>query len=297
MVATIFDGLIQNFAVCRLLGASFDIQKDFHPYILNPYDNEEILIILDPPHMIKLIRNCIGTLKTLYHVDGTKIEWKYFEALEELRSKCDIVTHKITKQHILFGKNIMNVSLATQLISESAAKSMETFHTLADTKSIFEGCEGTVKFTRRFDNLFDVFNSTSDSNQSIFKTPIDEKSKEHIYTFLDETINYIMNLRVSSPKGESVLKIRRKTAFVGFIVNITNLKQIYSKYVESHKIQILETQKLNQDPLENMYGRIRTTCLGKDWYFSYCLNIFFDQIFFLFKFIRFSLLSQISMSN
>lgn len=263
VLAVIFDGLGQNFTVCRLLGASFEFQKNFHPYILNPYNGEEVLIILDPPHMVKLIRNCIGNKKTLYHTDGTKIEWKFYEALEELRAKSDIVTHKITKQHILFEKNIMNVSLATQLLSESAAKSMETFLSLPHTKNIFEGCEATVEFTRRFNNLFDIFNSKSDSKFNIFKSPIKQQNKDQIFGYLDETINYIMNLRVESPQGESVLNFRRKTAFIGFIINITNLKQIYLKYVE---------QTLNQDPLENLFGRIRTTCLGKYFFFRIQTN-------------------------
>lgn len=266
IVAVVFDGLIQNFAICKLLGASFDVQADFHPFILNPHDNEEILIILDMPHMIKLLRNCIGTKKTLWHIDGTKIEWKYFEALEELRSKCDIVTHKITKKHILFEKNIMNVELATQIFSESAASSLETFLSLPDTKDIFEGCEGTAQCARRFNNLFDIFNSKADPKYNIFKTPINEHSKDEIFKYLDETIKYIMNLRVESPQGTSVLKIRRKTAFLGCIINITNLKQLYVNYVETNKIPMLETQRLNQDPLENMFERIRTVCIG-----NYCL--------------------------
>lgn len=263
ILAIIFDGLIQNFTVCRLLGASFDIQKDFHPYILNPHDGEEVLIILDPPHMIKLIRNYIGQKKILYHADGSTIEWKYFEALEELRSKCDIVTHKITRKHILFEKNIMNVSLATQILSESAAKSMETFLSLPATKNLFEGCERSIEFTRRFDNLFNIFNSKSDPKHNIFKSPINERSKIQIFAFLDETINYIMNLKDTSPQGKCVLQTRRKTGFLGFIINMTNLKHIISKYVDTNKIGKVETQKLNQDPLENLFGRIRTTCLGK----------------------------------
>lgn len=262
VIAVIFDGLFQNFTVCRLLGASFEVQKDFHPYILNPHDNEEILVLLDPPHMIKLIRNCIGTLKTLYHTNGTKIEWKYYEALEELRAKCDIVTHKITKKHILFDKNIMNVELATQLLSESGAKSMETFLLLPDTKGIFEGCESTANFSRRFNNIFDIFNSKMDSRYNIFKSPINKNSKDQIFAYLDDMIDYIMNLR-DSPQGKSVLQIRRKTGFLGFIINITNLKEMYSKYVETNKMHMLEMRLLNQDPLENLFGRIRTTCLGK----------------------------------
>lgn len=267
VLVVLFDGLQSNFTVCRLLGSSFDIDGDFAPYLLNPFDGEKVFIILDAPHMIKLIRNCIGTLKTLYVSNGKTSEWKFFEMLEDLRAKCDIVTHKITKQHILFTKNIMNVALATQLLSESAAKSMEHMLSLPETTSFFEGSEATIDFTRRFDKLFDVFNSSvSEGKKSIFKNPINDDSKDQIYEFLDETVDYIKNLKIS-PQGKSVLHSRRKTSYLGFILNIANLKEIRSEYVDTKKIDILPMRMLNQDPLENFFGRIRTTCLGKNKFF------------------------------
>lgn len=112
VIAITFDGLANNFTTCVLLGAIFNVDNNFRPYIINPITKKKVYIILDPPHMVKLLRNCIGTLKTLHHSDGFKIDWKFFEALIELESKCDIVTHKMTKDHVLFHNNIMNVRLA-----------------------------------------------------------------------------------------------------------------------------------------------------------------------------------------
>lgn len=263
VTSLIFDGLMGNFTTCKLLGASFDVDNDFRPFIFNPSNKSKIFILLDAPHMIKLVRNCIGKLKTLYCGDGTKIEWKYFEHLEQLRSRDDVVTHKITKQHILFDRNIMNISLATQLLSESTAKSMEKFVLLPQTKAMFEGCESTIDFTRRFDRLFDVLNSKSDSKGSIFKTTIDEGSKDEIFAYFDESIKYIQELK-ESREGKNILNCRRKTGFLGFIINMVNMKEIYLTYVQSKKMNILATRRLNQDPLENFYGRIRTTCLGNN---------------------------------
>lgn len=268
VLVVLFDGLQSNFTVYRLLGASFDIDGDFAPYIFNPFDGEIFFIILDVPHMIKLIRNCIGTLKTSYLTNGATIEWKFFEMLEELRVKCNKVTHKITKQLILFTKNIMNVALATQLLSESAAKSMELLLSLPETKSLFEGSEAMIDFFRRFDKLFDILNSSvAEDKKSIFKNPINDDSKDQIYAFLDETIHYIKNLRIS-PQGKSVLYSRRKTAYVGFVLNMVNLKEIRSKYLDTKKIDVLPMRMLNQDPLENFFGRIRTTCLSKNYFLS-----------------------------
>lgn len=205
VIVLVFDGLVGNFTSCKLLGASFDIDKDFRPFIMNPVDNEKIYILLDTPHMIKLIRNCIGKLKALYLVDGTAIEWKFFESLEHLRDKSDIVTHKLTKKHIQFEKNKMNVSLATQIFSESCASSMEKLHILPQTREIFKDSAITSDFTRRMDNLFNILNTKTDLSENIFKSPINTKSKNNIFSFLDETINYFKNLRIE-PNGQSILK-------------------------------------------------------------------------------------------
>lgn len=80
VIGLAFDGLVTNPRTCSLLGASLNVDKDFRPFILDPLDNHKIYIIYDPPHMIKLIRNCIGMKKTLYQENGSKIEWKYFGA-------------------------------------------------------------------------------------------------------------------------------------------------------------------------------------------------------------------------
>lgn len=263
IVVILFDGLRQNITACCLLGATFDVENDFKPYILNPFDNEKVFIMLDVPHMIKLIRNCIGMKKTLYDSTGNLIQWKFFELLEELRSKYAIATHKITKKHIMFEKNIMNVSLATELLSESAAKSMRKYANLPATKHLFEGSEPTAEFSIKCNNVFDIFNSKHECEQNIFKSPINEHSKEENFTYLDNFVEYIKGLSIHS-QDKSILYSQRKTAFLGFIINIANVKEIYNSYVETKCIPNLRTRDLNQDPLENFFGRIRTTCLGNN---------------------------------
>lgn len=260
IIALVFDGLISNFTTCTLLGACFDTFKDFRPYIINPISKEKVYIFLDAPHMLKLIRNCIGTWKKIYY-QGNVIEWKYFEILESLGRKCDVVTHKLTKEHIQFTKNKMNVSLATQLLSRSCATSMEELQKMPQTRELFRDCTATVDFTRRKNDLFDVFNSKTDRPKNIFKSPIRNNSKEAIFTFLDETVEYIKEL--ADVNGRSILKSKRKTGFIGFIINVTNLKEIYENFVETGKMIAIPTQYLNQDPLENFFGRIRS-CLGSN---------------------------------
>lgn len=78
VVAITFDGLSANLAMCKLLGADFETND---ANILDPaQDGRKIYIILDPAHMLKLMRNCFGS-RNLIDGDGEPIEWKYIELL------------------------------------------------------------------------------------------------------------------------------------------------------------------------------------------------------------------------
>lgn len=116
-----FDGLPANLSMCEALGASFDV-TNLKPYI--EIDGERILIILDPLHMIKLLRNMLGKYGQ-FHMDGKLIAWRYIEKLESRRVKNNFVSHKLTKEHIQWQKNQMNVRLATQTFSRSVASSID----------------------------------------------------------------------------------------------------------------------------------------------------------------------------
>lgn len=170
---------------------------------------------------------------------------------------------KLTKKHILFTKNIMNVAFAVQTLSESVARSMENFANYPQIEAIFEGSTPTADFARRMDHLFNVFNSKPTSTGSIFKAPMKNESKDIIFAFLNETANYIRALKLG-PDERSIIYSKRKTAFIGFLVNIQNYKEIYSEYGETGMIVPFSTRCLNQDPLENFFGRIRTCHLGSN---------------------------------
>lgn len=262
IIVIIFDGLLSNVSTCVLLGATFNVDKNFRPYIINPVTGAKVYLLFDPPHMTKLMRNCLGTKKTLYCDDGTEIHWKFFENLVQLQSKCDIVTHKLTKQHIAFQRNIMNVSLATQTLSESAARSMEKLSLYAKTSHMFENCEGTVRFSRICNNLFDIFNS-KESSVNIFKSAMKSNTKDEIFQFLDQTTEYLKSLSLEH-NGKSIIYSVRKAGFKGYIANIHSFKGMYTEYVETGKMDFIPMRKLNQDPVESFFGRIRTCCLGNN---------------------------------
>lgn len=206
-----FDGYKNNFAAVRLLGAVFRL-PEMKPFFLNPIDETKIHVILDACHMLKLIRNCLGTKRAFQNGDQ-KIEWVYFERLESCRVNSNFVTHKLTKKHIQWSRNKMNVKLAAQTFSDSVGNSMEYLE--KHNHSGFEGCGGTVKFNRIINNLFDIFNSKKSGSNKMFKNPLCRTSAQATFSFLDEATEYLKSLKID---GIDALKCERSTGIHFFTV-------------------------------------------------------------------------------
>ena len=152
-----FDGCASNICMVRNLGCNLDI-KSFKPYFSHPVTNENVLIFLDPCHMLKLVRNTLGDKKRLVDRDGNVVDWKFIENLNQLQQDENLhLANKRRPKHLLWTKNKMNVNLAAQLLSESVASSLE--FCAQEHMANFIGCEPTVKFIRIVNGLLDVFTS------------------------------------------------------------------------------------------------------------------------------------------
>lgn len=251
LVNLTFDGLSSNFGMCQQLGASLSLPNP-ETYFTNPFDESKIFIMLDACHMLKLLRNCIGTFD-LRDGEGRIISWKYFESLEKFRKNHDLVTHKMTKKHNEWDKNKMNVSLAAQTLSKSVADSMEYLR--QQDIRCFQDCEGTIKFVRTVNSLFDIFNSSKEDNNDHFKSPLNHNSIQSVSEFITETIEYLSNLKID---GKNIMTSKRKTGFKGFVINIHSLLGIWKELEIDNELR-LRTYSLSQDPLESFFGRIRSS--------------------------------------
>ena len=60
-----------------------------------------IFAILDTPHLIKIVRNCLGDIRIIFDPDGNKVHWKYIRRLHELQSSKGLfLANKLRKKHI-----------------------------------------------------------------------------------------------------------------------------------------------------------------------------------------------------
>lgn len=250
LLSIAFDGLPTNFSACERLGASFDIEN-FKPFIDDSINSKKICIILDPPHCIKLIRNCLAAKKSLTDENIDPICWLFFENL--VSAKGDLVSHKMTRKHIDFHSNKMNVKIAAQTLSFSVANSMELL--LKSGANLFARATGTIIFTKNFNKAFDIFNSKHSDSNNLFKRGLNLKNADKIFEFLDYFSKYLKSLKF---QGVNILETDRKTGFLGFLMNIEAMRYFYSEFILKNKIENIFFFFYGQDLLESLFGRIRS---------------------------------------
>ena len=157
-------------------------------------ENKPIFVIMDVAHLIKLIRNTLGDMKTLISPDGQVVSWKYVKELNNLQSTEGLhMANKLRKSHVEYTKHKMKVNLAAQTISDSVATSIDFCRDHLKLTQ-FQNSESTTTFFRIFDKIFDVMNSRSPIGR-FSKSPMKiTNSNDWLKTF-DDTMSYILRLK------------------------------------------------------------------------------------------------------
>lgn len=267
-----FDGLAANAKMCKLFGANLNVyHTKCETSILNPINNDKIYIILDPCHMVKLVRNTLGRKEDFFVGSKMKkISWKFIVALYEYSRKNNIHTHKLTRKHIEWESNPMNVRLAVQTFSNSVANSLQ--YLMEQKIPEFEGAETTIDFIQRMDKLFDIFNSKNSKPTNVFKRALTAENKRIIFDCLRENIKFFKSLKIEEeyfekediedahPKSKLVplLKTRSYCGFRGLVVDMMSLMEMYTEYIEqNHVLSSIATYNILQDVIEMFFGRLR----------------------------------------
>ena len=109
--------------------------------------------------------------------------------------------------------------------------------------------KATVKFIRTFEHLFDILNSRNPCAKG-FKAAPRKSNKSTWQPFLDEAREYIIGLE--NTLGQPMYTSRRKTGFVGFLVEINSIQSMFSDLVEKEEapMNYILTYKFSQDHLE-----------------------------------------------
>ena len=233
VISLTFDGPKVNIKMVeQLVGQSLDpLDQNFKTYFLHPITQTRIYIFPDPCHMFKLERNHLGDNDII--TDDGVIKWSYIKELHDIQEKEGLhLGNKLRSRHINYKKQIMKVKLASQVFSDSVADSLIFLRdTIKDP--FFKHCEETVKFIKIVNDLFDIMNSRNLSQRN-FKQPINASNKKDFFKRLDECKEYFMSLQ--NPNGTLLINTIHKTGFLGLIICIESLKNLYIDICENEKI-------------------------------------------------------------
>lgn len=251
------DGPSAHLTMLKALGADLD-PSNLIPSFTHPCDHDfRVCVFLDACHMLKLVRNTIADQKVLIAADGTEIKWGYIEELHALQQQEGLrLGNRLKSAHINWQRQKMKVNLAAQSLSSSVADAL-VFCRLELKLSAFMGCEATVDFIVLFDRLFDILNSRNPLAKG-YKAPLRATNFSYVDTFLTVAEQYIMSLK--DRNGVSILKSRRKTGFLGFLICIKSVRMLMTDLLmpDPAPMKYFLTYKVSQDHLELFFGAVRS---------------------------------------
>lgn len=236
----------QKFA--RLMGVSPE----------NPYfyvDDSKIYYIHDVPHLFKCTRNCL-LKKSIKVPAGDSVSWEYFSKVYELDKKLHFrLLHKLTDCHLNpSNKEKMRVKYAVQVLSSTMAACINTY---ISVKRLPEDAMTTADFTSKFDGLFDMLNSAVQFHESKpLKSGFSGTTEQSKY--LKDMKTYISSLKVINDENIDVTK--QQPFLRGWLITISAVECLWEDLKNMDGVEFLATRRLNQDPIENFFGKIRQNC-------------------------------------
>lgn len=208
VISLTLDGLKANIKMASYLGASITDMDNLKPYFYSLHGTK-IHFVLDPCHDLKLMRNNVYKVQTVYDDNGDEINYHYLVKLNSIQENEGLrLGNKITKRHVNFSNEKMKVKLASQLFSKSVADSLVFLQSSIQYKWYFDKSLPTARFLTVCNNMFDILNSHSLYDAYFFKRAISIKNYEEIFAYLDNCIEYIKKLSFLGPKKEKVVLFR-----------------------------------------------------------------------------------------
>jgi len=236
------DGPSTHLTMMRELGAKLD-PENMVPYFPHPcHPNRRVHVILDLVHMLKLVRNSLGSSGIIKSPSGL-VKWEYIANLHDLQEEIGLrAGTKLKKQHIQWQQNKMKVSIAAQTLSSSVADALDFLR--EDLKmEEFRDSKPTSEFIRLFDRLFDVFNSRSFFGRN-FKAPLKLENQIEWLPLFGEASLYISQLQKLD--GTQIITSRIKTGYLGFLCGIVTFQNLFQDLVVEGPLDYILTYKFSQ---------------------------------------------------
>ena len=259
VVSVTFDGCSANLTMVSKLGCKLNSLTPTTSFIHPANDDKFVSVILDPCHMLKLLRNLLATKHVLRDENGAAIRWEYVEHLEKIQTQEGLrAGNRLTERHIKWTKQKMKVNIAAQTLSSSVADALE-FCRDDLAMDAFADCAATVRYIRIIDRVFDLLNSRNPFAKG-YKAPLRLANQQYWRPFINEAKSYPWELRLST--GDRVCDSNRKTGIIGLIVCLTSYCTLFDTLVAGTcgmppPMKYLLGYKFSQDRIELFFCAVR----------------------------------------
>ena len=154
---------------------------------------------------------------------------------------------KITAKHIrgLKFATKMKVKLATAVLSSSVAAGLNYLVTAGNFPS---SATATSSYCKRMNDIFDCLNSKSSMDKVSLRRPLTQTSHKTL-EFLNDSVKWLERLQL--------LNKDRKCKWINGTIQSIHAVMMLNKEMTALGYKFLCTRNLNQDPLENFFGKIR----------------------------------------
>lgn len=116
---------------------------------------------------------------------------------------------------------------------------------------------GTAAFLNDVDMLFDSFNGKSDHSGKELRSNIQENSPHLEYW--SKAFQMVRNWKFNRLLKNGQVKESKPPSQLGWLISLNAIRGIWA-YMRSKGCEVLRPRSLNQDPLENLFGSIRSGC-------------------------------------
>ena len=268
VIAAVSDGASPNRSFYRMHKDMDNSESEVVYRTINVFAQDRyIYFFADAPHLMKTLRNCIyhsgdgKCTRSLWNRDQI-IVWYHFVKLvyDELNNDIKLLP-KLTLEHVKLNPfSVMNVRLATQILSQSVANILYTYYP-RETHATAELCEFMDKF-------FDCAN-TRNQTEGIrkrkdflqpYRSPDDIRFDWLKNTFLGYFNNWREN--IENRDGNFTRNARDRMfiswqTFEGLQITVNSLIEA-TKYLLQNGMSFVLTERFNQDVLEEYFGRQRS---------------------------------------
>ncbi|CAK1598210.1 unnamed protein product, partial [Parnassius mnemosyne] len=216
-------------------------------------------VIYDPPHLIKGLRNNMLNKNLIF--EGKLTKWE--DIVDVYNYDCKLgnirMLPKLSDEHVIPEKiKKMKVKNCTQVFSERVAATMQytaTFSQRHDGTQISETTKNTAAAVAFFDQLFDTCNgSRSGRAPGKIRGPVKLNSAHK--AFWIEAIKKFKKMHFIPKSSLEKATIKNVPTLNNWVTTLESLIRV-SEIMQSEGVSFFYTRNLNQDPLENFFGKIR----------------------------------------